>query len=64
MENLEKSLSQYFLDNYNNIDRLQIPFVSKKKLAMLSVLEYENLIAIKSMSFLKHKFESGSLNDF
>lgn len=31
---------------------------------MLSVLEYENLMEIKSMSSLKHKFESGSLNEY
>ena len=31
---------------------------------MLSVLEYEHLIEIKSMSSLKQKFESGSLNEF
>lgn len=31
---------------------------------MLSVLEYEHLIEIKSMSSLKHKYESGSLNEF
>lgn len=31
---------------------------------MLSVFKYKNLIEIKSMSSLKHTFESGSLNKF
>lgn len=31
---------------------------------MLSVTEYENITEIKSMSSLKYKFESGSLNEF
>ncbi|VVC25605.1 Gamma-tubulin complex component protein [Cinara cedri] len=62
LENLEKSLSQYIPDNYNDIDLVQNLFVDKKKKkpAMLSVFEFENLIEIKSMSSIKHKFESGS----
>jgi len=31
---------------------------------MLSILEYEHLIDIKSTSYLKQKFEFGSLNKF
>ncbi|XP_050058770.1 zinc finger BED domain-containing protein 5-like [Aphis gossypii] len=65
LENLEKSLSQYFLATNNNVDWIQNPFVNQKKNpAMLSMLEYEQLIEIKSMSYLKQKFESGSLNEF
>ncbi|XP_050059968.1 zinc finger BED domain-containing protein 5-like [Aphis gossypii] len=65
LENLEKSLSQYFLATNNNVDWIQNPFVNQKKNpAMLSMLEYEQLIEIKSMSYLKQKFEFGSLNEF
>ncbi|XP_060853299.1 zinc finger BED domain-containing protein 5-like [Rhopalosiphum padi] len=64
LENLEKSLFQYFLATNNDVDWIQNPFVNQKKPAMLSMLEYEQLIEIKSMSYLKQKFESGSLNEF
>ena len=64
MENLEKSLSQYFPATNNDVDWIQNPFMNQKKPAMLSMLEYEQLIEIKSMSYLKQKFESGSLNEF
>ncbi|XP_060881854.1 zinc finger BED domain-containing protein 5-like [Metopolophium dirhodum] len=50
LENLEKSLSQYFPATNNDVDWIQNPFVNKKKPAMLSMLEYEQLIEIKSMS--------------
>jgi len=63
-EKPRKTLSHYFPDTDNDIDWIQNPFVNKKKLDTLTVLEYENLIKIKSMSSLKHKFESGSLNEF
>lgn len=63
-ENLEKSLSQYFLDTHNDIDRIQNPFMNRKKPFILSVLKHKHLFVIKSMSSLKHKFESGSLNEF
>jgi len=36
----------------------------QKQPAMLSMLEYEQLIGIKCMSYLKQKFKSGSLNEF
>lgn len=64
LENLEKSFSQYFPATNNDVDWIQNPFVNQKKPAMLSMLEYEQLIEIKSMSYLKQKFESGSLNEF
>jgi len=64
LENLEKSLSQYFPATNNDVDWIQNPFVNQKKPAMLSMLEYEQLIEINSMSYLKQKFESGSLNEF
>jgi len=57
LENLEKSLSRYFPATYNDIDWIQNPFVNQKKPDMLSLLKYEHLIEIKSMSSLKQKFE-------
>jgi len=44
LENLEKSLSQYFPATNNDVD----PFVNQRKPAMLSMLEYKHLIEIKS----------------
>ncbi|XP_008183154.1 zinc finger BED domain-containing protein 5-like [Acyrthosiphon pisum] len=58
------SREKYFPATNNDVDWIQNPFMNQKKPAMLSMLEYEQLIEIKSMSYLKQKFESGSLNEF
>lgn len=61
---LSISLSEYFPDTNNDIEWVQNPFVNQGKPPILSVAEYEDLIAIRCTSALKIKFESMPLNNF